>query len=102
MELHFRRIAFVSFDPPGSFGVVFAQFKNRSAVAVNPSFNHATPTTSDSGAGENGISFSRTPDVHVRDCVATAMPAPASTDAIRLLTLSCSSTMRGFAFAAAN
>ena len=46
-------------------------------------------------AGEKGMSFKRGPAVQASDCGAMATPLPASTAAIRLLTLSCSSAMRG-------
>ena len=80
----------------------FANFRNCSAVAVSRSLIHAAPTTNGSGAGEMGISFKRDPAVQVSDCDTTATPTPASTAAIKLLTLSCSSTMRGLTLMAAN
>src|SRR5580658_9757846 len=79
-----------------------AHFKNPAAAGVNPFLIQAAPTTKGASAGENGISFKRGPAVHPSDCGAMATPLPASTAAIKLLTLSCSSAMRGLLLSPAN
>src|SRR5262249_30728492 len=79
-----------------------AHCQNRSAPPVSPLCDQAAPMTRGGGAGAKGISLKRGPAVQVSDCGATATPAPASTAAIKLLTLSCSSAMRGFFWRGAN
>ena len=73
----------------------FAVFQKFSAVWLSPPLGHAPPMTIGSGAGDNGISFNRGPVKQAKLSGTIATPIPASTAAIRLAALSCSSAILG-------
>src|SRR5580704_12517750 len=65
-------------------------------VAVERNFlRYAMPTPSGGGAGCNGRTFNRELARPWGNCAITATPRPDSTAAMRLVMLSCSSTIRG-------
>src|SRR2546423_946589 len=78
----------------------FAACRKRSAGADRPLLDQAAPTINGSGGGDRGVSFRREPVMQATDSETRAIPLPASTAAIRLVTLSCSSATRGLALAA--
>src|SRR5712692_2626652 len=68
---------------------------NFSAAGEFGSLRYATPTTNGGGAGVSGRILNRGPARHSNPCCTSATPRPASTDAIRLVELSCSSAISG-------
>src|SRR5688572_10364278 len=82
---------------PSSNLTSLAHSKNRSAVALRFSLRQAAPIMSGGGGGEMGMSFKRGPAVQPNNSEVIATPAPASTAAIKLAALSCSSAIRIFA-----
>ena len=72
-------------------------------VAVERNFlRYAMPTPSGGGAGCNGRIFNRELARPLGNCAITATPLPDSTAAMRLVKLSCSSTICGERFSGAN
>src|SRR5579859_3394652 len=73
------------------------------AVADERDFlQYAMPTTRGGGAGFNGRIFSRGLPRPLSGCAITATPLPDSTAAMRLVMLSCSSTICGERFSGRN
>jgi hypothetical protein len=66
-----------------------------SVAAEWASLREAIPTTNGAGAGASGRIFNRGPDRQSKPCWTRATPRPASTEAMRLVALSCSSAMCG-------
>ena len=77
--------------PIGRFRAAINLFK----VVELASARNATPTLSGGGAGTRARTLTRGPAKHLNASWTRATPRPASTDAIRLVALSCSSAICG-------
>ena len=75
---------------------------NLSAATEWVPFRYAMPTTKGGGAGISGRIFNRGPLRQSKFFCTNATPRPASTDAMRLVELSCSSAIIGGRFSGAN
>ena len=75
---------------------------NLSVAGERNFLQYAMPTPSGGGAGRNGRTFNRELARPLGNCAITATPLPDSTAAMRLVMLSCSSTICGEVFSGAN
>lgn len=79
----------------GGYARFLTAVQKASVIAELPSGSRARPTTKGGGAGESGRTIKRRPERLSNPCCTKAIPLPASTEAIRLVELSCSSATVG-------